>query len=125
MKVRFSRAQLFDPEYNLQLGTHYLAQLLEMYREPEKAVAAYNAGETRVDQWTTGGQIYREPAEFVESIPFTQTRDYVQIVLRNAELYRRIYGQPRAVSPPSKAAMPAQKLAARQNSTGQDSSRGE
>ena len=55
MKVRFSRAQLFNPEYNLQLGTHYLAQLLEMYGEPEEAVAAYNAGETRVDQWTTGG----------------------------------------------------------------------
>ena len=34
---------------------------------------------------------YREPAEFVESIPFTETRDYVQAVLRNAEMYRRLY----------------------------------
>ena len=36
---------------------------------------------------------YREPAEFVESIPFNETRQYVQSVLRNAEVYRRLYGQ--------------------------------
>jgi soluble lytic murein transglycosylase len=34
---------------------------------------------------------FREPAEFVESIPFTETREYVQAVLRNAEMYRRLY----------------------------------
>jgi soluble lytic murein transglycosylase len=39
-----------------------------------------------------GWNTYREPAEFVESIPFTETRDYVQAVLRNADLYRRLYG---------------------------------
>jgi soluble lytic murein transglycosylase len=36
---------------------------------------------------------YREPAEFVESIPFTETREYVQAVLRNADVYRRLYRQ--------------------------------
>ena len=36
---------------------------------------------------------YREPAEFVESIPFSETRDYVQAVLRNADVYRRLYGK--------------------------------
>jgi len=36
---------------------------------------------------------YHEPAEFVESIPFSETRLYVQSVLRNAEVYRRLYGQ--------------------------------
>jgi len=60
-------------------------------------VAAYNAGETRVTEWTKG-QSYEELPEFVESIPITQTRDYVQIVLRNTGLYRRIYGAPGAVS---------------------------
>ena len=62
----------------------------EAYGTPEAALAAYNAGETRVEQWTAG-QNYEETAEFVESIPFTQTREYVQIVSRNAELYRQIY----------------------------------
>ena len=60
---------------------------------PEAALAAYNAGEDRVAEWTMG-QNYEETAEFVESIPFTETREYVQIVLRNAELYRQIYATP-------------------------------
>ncbi|MDQ6700715.1 MAG: hypothetical protein M3Z36_11085, partial [Acidobacteriota bacterium] len=63
---------------------------------------------------------YREPAEFVESIPFTETREYVQAVLRNAELYRRIYGtkikeaQPEIVSKshvPVPNARPARQVA--------------
>jgi len=44
-----------------------------------------------VVSWTAG-QNYRETAEFVESIPFTQTREYVEIVSRNADIYRRLYG---------------------------------
>jgi soluble lytic murein transglycosylase len=91
LKVRFSRARLFEPDYNLRLGTYYISGLLASYPAPEYALAAYNAGETRVAQWTTG-QKYEETPEFVESIPFTQTRDYVQVVLRNAELYRQVYG---------------------------------
>ena len=90
VKVRFSRAQLFEPEYNVRLGTLYFSNLLAAYGTPEAALAAYNAGEQHVVAWTAG-QNYEEIPEFVESIPFTETRDYVQIVLRNAELYRRIY----------------------------------
>ncbi len=56
----------------------------------EQTLAAYNAGPNRVVEWM-GWNNYREPAEFVESIPFTETRDYVQAVLRNAEMYRRLY----------------------------------
>jgi soluble lytic murein transglycosylase len=54
-------------------------------------LAGYNAGESRVDQWVLR-ENFEEPAEFVESIPFTETRGYVQSVLRNAEVYRRLYG---------------------------------
>jgi soluble lytic murein transglycosylase len=48
-------------------------------------------------QWTEG-QSYEELPEFVESIPITQTRDYVQIVLRNTGLYRRLYGAEESAS---------------------------
>ena len=90
LKFRYARGRLFDPEYNVKLGTLYLSDLLNAYGTPEAALAAYNAGETHVGEWSAG-QDYQETAEFVESIPITQTREYVQIVARNAELYRQIY----------------------------------
>jgi len=123
LKMRFTRSQLFDPDYNLRLGTYYLSKLFEMYRTPEEVVAAYNAGETRVDSWTLGHS-YREPPEFVESIPFTQTRDYVQIVLRNAELYRRIYIETKAQQlPPAKPSLPAGKAVVSRPARGDSANR--
>jgi peptidoglycan lytic transglycosylase len=96
LNVRYARARLTDPGYNLQLGSRYLANLIQSFGTPEGALAAYNAGEDHVAEWTTG-QNYLETAEFVESIPFTETREYVQIVIRNAEVYRLVYGS----SPPA------------------------
>ena len=90
-KVRYSTALLFEPDYNIHLGTIYLAGLRRDFGSVESALAAYNAGEERVAQWTAG-QSYREPAEFVDSIPFTETREYVEIVTRNADIYRKLYG---------------------------------
>jgi soluble lytic murein transglycosylase len=88
--LRYSQARLTDPDYNVRLGTAYLANLRKQFDSVEEVLAAYNAGENRVTQWTAG-QNYREPAEFVDSIPFSQTRDYVEIVERNAAIYRRLY----------------------------------
>jgi soluble lytic murein transglycosylase len=90
-KIRYSTPMLFEPDYNIHLGTIYLAGLRRDFGSVESALAAYNAGEERVTQWTAG-QTYREPAEFVDSIPFTETREYVEIVTRNADIYRKLYG---------------------------------
>ena len=84
---------LLDPVINIQLGTHYLRDQLNVWGgDWYQTLAAYNAGPGRVRQWLTWNT-YREPAEFVESIPFSETRDYVQAVLRNADMYRTIYGE--------------------------------
>jgi soluble lytic murein transglycosylase len=64
LRLKFSRARLFNPEYNLRLGTVYLSDLLSTQGTPEAALAAYNAGEDRVTLWTTG-QNYSETPEFV------------------------------------------------------------
>jgi len=56
---------------------------------PEYGLAAYNAGDERVADWEAAGP-YHGMDEFVESIPFTQTREYVQAILRNIETYRAI-----------------------------------
>lgn len=89
----FSSAELFTPEVNLQLGTRYFREMVDKFGAFEYALAAYNAGTNRVDDWLGQGK-YRDPQEFVESIPFTETREYVQAILRNANVYRQLYGTP-------------------------------
>ena len=88
---RFSNRSLFQPAINLKLGAHYLRALLDQWGGKwEQTLASYNAGKSRVNEWITWNQ-YQEPAEFVESIPFTETREYVEAVLRNATVYRQLY----------------------------------
>lgn len=88
--THFQTYMLLDPETNIRLGTRYLKQTLDRFGGvPEYALAAYNAGENRVDDWKSAGP-YSGMDEFVESIPFTQTREYVQAILRNIEIYREI-----------------------------------
>jgi soluble lytic murein transglycosylase len=94
----YSTASLFRPEINIQLGAYYLRSLLNSLNNHwEATLASYNAGKSRADKWMAWER-YREPAEFIETIPFTQTRDYVQAVMRNANMYRWLYeGKPSAV----------------------------
>ncbi len=92
LKQRYRTSLLFQPEYNLRLGTYYLRTLFEKHAADwEMTLAAYNAGSTRVENWVTWAT-FREPAEFIETIPFTETRTYVLAVLRNARMYRQLYG---------------------------------
>jgi soluble lytic murein transglycosylase len=86
-----STRSLLNPAVSIKLGTHYLRQQLDSWDgDMFRTLAAYNAGPGRVHQWLNWSN-YREPAEFVESIPFTETREYVQAVLRNADIYRQLY----------------------------------
>jgi soluble lytic murein transglycosylase len=86
-----SSETLYDPETNLEIGTHYLRELLQRYSNNwHKAIAAYNAGENAVDRWEK--EIATEDAEeFVERIPYLETRGYVKLVLRNHRIYKRLY----------------------------------
>ena len=95
LRVRFSPAKLFQPDYNIQLGMLYISGLVKLTGAPAYALAAFDAGEDRIAAWKAERN-YDEIPELVESIPFSETRDYVQIVLRNSEVYRMIYGQPGA-----------------------------
>jgi soluble lytic murein transglycosylase len=88
---RFSSTSLFEPEINIQLGTAYLRSLLaSLDNRWEPALAAYNAGKTRAALWL-GWEKYREPAEYVETIPIAETRNYIQLVIRNAAIYKSLY----------------------------------
>lgn len=88
---RFETRQLLDPSINIQLGTRNFKGVLDRFGgQVEYALAAYNAGDGAVRQWLSAGD-YKDVPEFVESIPYSETRDYVQAILRNREMYRQLY----------------------------------
>jgi len=90
----FNQGLLFVPPINLRLGTRYFKQMVDQNAGTvEFALAAYNAGQDRVDDWRKDAK-FRDVPEFVESIPFTETREYVQAIMRNAGVYRRLYNAP-------------------------------
>jgi len=107
LRVKYTKNSLFEPDFNLKVGMVYVAGLLRDLGAPEYALAAFNAGEDRIALWRSE-RSYDEIPELVESIPFTETRDYVQIVLRNAEVYRMIYG---STSPTPSVALAASSAA--------------
>lgn len=81
---------LTDPGYNLRVGCRFFSEMIrEFHGSLEQALAAYNAGPDRVHQWLSGHS-FPEPAAFVESIPFPETRAYVQTVLRDEVVYRQL-----------------------------------
>lgn len=107
-------SSLKNPTLNLNLGTYYLRRQLDARNgSVEETLAGYNAGPSRIPVWK-GWADYREPAEFVETIPFGQTRDYVQIILRNADVYRWLYaGEPAPAAAEAQKAAPKKAAAAR------------
>ncbi|MGD2091456.1 MAG: lytic transglycosylase domain-containing protein [Candidatus Aminicenantes bacterium] len=92
-RIKVFRRDLFDPEINIRLGTEYLKNLLDKYNgKLPLALAAYNAGWERVDEWMNRLGTVKDD-EFIEMIPFSETRNYVKNILRNYFYYRFYYGQ--------------------------------
>ncbi len=101
IKVPYSTDRLTsDPAYNAMLGSAHLGDLIENYSGSYiMSVAAYNAGGSRVSEWVDqfgdprSGKV--DPIDWVENIPFSETRNYVQRVMENTEIYRtRLSGVP-------------------------------
>ena len=80
---------LYQPALNIELGTAYMRDQFDKFGRIEYVAVAYNAGPGRVPQWRASLPI--EIDEFVEAIPFRETRGYVQGVIRNTAQYRRLY----------------------------------
>ena len=88
---------LTDPVYNVALGRAYIDLQLKRWGEPALAIAAYNAGPKRVDEWLAR---YGDPRgkglyallDWIELIPFSETRNYVQRVLEGRNVYRVRFG---------------------------------
>jgi soluble lytic murein transglycosylase len=101
--MAFNTVMLRDPTTNLRLGSAYLGKLLKRWSGSYVlSIASYNAGAGNVRKWITmngdprTGEI--DPVDWIEAIPFAETRNYVQRVLENTQLYRnRIAGADQAL----------------------------
>ena len=105
--VAYDPARLLaDPSFNTQLGAAFLGQVMgDFDGPPELAFAAYNAGPGRVAQWI---QVYGDPrkgstdlVDWIERIPFEETRDYVQRVAENLAVYKQLFAE----APPDRPAL--------------------
>jgi len=95
-----------DPAYNIQMGTAEVAALLNEYRSSYiLTFAGYNAGRGRVQQWVAQHGDPRDPkvdaVDWVERIPFSETRNYVQRVMENLQVYRARFGASAATIEPN------------------------
>lgn len=99
--MNFSKANLYDKETNLRLGSSYLDQLIDHYQgNAILATAAYNAGPNRVDQWLEETPNCQRVDTWIESIPYKETRNYVQNILAYKVIYDTLQGKPARLMAP-------------------------
>jgi soluble lytic murein transglycosylase len=91
-KRGFEPQRLTVPDYNIKLGTRHFRDLMNNYNgDVIYSIAAYNAGAAAVDRWVKNSKGLKMD-EFIESIPYQETRDYVKKVFASAATYRKLYG---------------------------------
>ena len=86
------KEELLKVDVNINVGTRYLASLLEKYGNKEVALAAYNAGIGTVDNWIDKGIIKADGSD-IENIPYKETNNYVRKILRDYKIYEKIYNR--------------------------------
>ncbi len=117
LKIPYSPQKLMDPVYNLRLGTAFLDQMLDNYDGSYvMALAAYNAGSSRVVKWAAKNGDPRKSTtdviDWIELIPFSETRNYVQRVMEGVGVYRLrlgVTGDPFRIDTDLLRGRPAQK----------------
>ena len=86
-----SEDDLFNPELNIKIGLKYFTSLLEKYNNNYNlAIIAYNAGIGNVDKWIQNGTIKADGTD-IENVPFKETNNYVRKILRDYEIYKKLY----------------------------------
>ena len=89
-QIDLTKENILDPDININLGTQYIASLLTKYESIEVALAAYNAGRGNVDGWIEKGTLKNDGSD-IENVPFKETNNYVRKILRDYEIYTKVY----------------------------------
>ncbi len=87
--IELTDENILEPDININLGTIYIADLLEKYECTEIALAAYNAGSGNVDKWIKNGIIQPDGSD-IENIPFKETNTYVRKIMRDYRIYESL-----------------------------------
>lgn len=93
MNLDYSSEKLFEPEFNIAVGCWYFSSLISQYGGMDHlavALAAYNGGRTNVNKWLQE-KTWDGSVSDLESIPFSETKEYVRVVLKNYEIYKKVY----------------------------------
>lgn len=90
LKEDYNEQTLYEPDKNIMLGVKYFSILYEKYGNISIALTAYNAGMGTVDKWIENGTINKDGSD-IENIPYKQTNNYVRKILRDYEIYKKLY----------------------------------
>ena len=90
VNVDLNEENVLEPDININLGTKYISMLIQKYGNINLALAAYNAGSGNVDGWIEKGTL-KEDGSDIENVPFTETNNYVRKILRDYEIYKKLY----------------------------------
>lgn len=88
--IDLNEENVLEPDININLGTKYIASLIQKYENINLALAAYNAGSGNVDNWIDEGTLKKDGTD-IENVPFTETNNYVRKILRDYEIYKSLY----------------------------------
>ena len=92
LRERLASSMAYDPETNIRYGTYLLKRLYDRYGDWNAALAAYNAGPGRVDDWLKDAQYTDSSGHLIpDRIPIAETRNYVNKVQSTAQVYTRLY----------------------------------
>lgn len=90
-ELEVTKQDLYNPEINIQLGTSYYSYLLSYYKgNTVLALTAYNAGIGNADTWIKEGIIKQDGSD-IENIPYKETNNYVRKILRDYQIYLKLY----------------------------------
>ena len=90
LNVELNEENILEPDININIGTKYISILIQKYNNINLALAAYNAGSGNVDSWIEKGTLKNDGSD-IENVPFKETNNYVRKILRDYEIYKKIY----------------------------------
>lgn len=88
--IKLNEDNILEPDININLGTKYISMLIQKYENINLALAAYNAGSGNVDGWIEKGTLKNDGSD-IENVPFKETNNYVRKILRDYEIYTKVY----------------------------------